>query len=181
MKILLSLIVIAIMGCGEPRNNFVMLVTVNNESSDQLKLTLETLTAEVNEALRCDVIAPLKSNGKRRVIELKYDDVRLKEMSEPNTSTLGAYLDNRFVPYANEEIIFQSTLASQFRGLRLHGVMLHELGHALGLEHEEGSIMSEQYDRAYNKTSAQMESFKSLIQKYGLNPCDIPGYSSPVN
>jgi predicted Zn-dependent protease len=55
----------------------------------------------------------------------------------------------------------------------LYGILLHELGHALGLEHEEESIMNEKYDGIYNKTSIQMESFNNLIQKYQLNPCDI--------
>jgi hypothetical protein len=112
MKILLSLVLVTVIGCGKPKNNLITLVEVNN-SSLKLQLVIKTLTKEVNEALHCEVIAPVQNDGKRRIIELKSDDKLLREVSklhEKESVAWAAYLDNKFVPYSNEEIVFQSKL-----------------------------------------------------------------------
>lgn len=196
MKILFALMLVAAVGCDE-RNNFVTLVTVNDSATDELTAMIATLTKEVNEELRCEVIGPAGPSDRRRIIELKSNDKLLKEyaeqsirekemkgqkLTEEERSVVpwGAYLDNEFVPYSHEEIIFQSRLESELYEPVLHGVLLHELGHALGLQHEEETIMAEYYSFTYNKRSFQLESFKDLIQKNQLNPCDIPGLPSLV-
>lgn len=122
---------------------------------------LEEITKDLNKAIGCSIIDSSKQ-AKRRWVTIRSDDPLLK--SVPN-HPWGMYM------YYSDEIVFLSKLKADEYKFAFRFVLLHELGHAFGLDHEPNTVMREQFDAKEMSYPKGVESLVALLNSHGKNPC----------
>jgi hypothetical protein len=152
--------------CGPPPNkNFIHLNIV--DTNDFVINSAIELMNDVNVATKCEIFGDNKT-GVRRQISLK----------EATPDKLPDDAIGLFDP--NTNTITLSDTLSKYYNRRFKPILLHEVGHSLGLDHVEGTFMSKQYNDGISYANA-LKQFTTMLNENGLNPCDLPKTILPPN
>jgi hypothetical protein len=160
-------IALAVSACNS--NNFLYVNPIG-----ETKEIVESSIPDVNKALGCAAwslmndtikISEKESLG-RREVRMFRDTEKLREFDEKAWGVFSVF-ENVIYLIGDENESFKLTYFKE--GLRF--IALHELGHAMGLEHEEGTVMNENYH--FMPYPQALESLVFLINKHGKNPCPL--------
>jgi hypothetical protein len=159
MKYLIITLVVSLLSCGpQKERNF---LHINILDTDERIIEVIAQTAkDINLATRCEIFGP-NHTGKRR-------QLLIKEVNDPKETKGGLAA---FDP-DTDEIAFLALLRIEEYEKYLHLIFLHELGHALGLKHVEGTVMGKELNINLNY-SEQLPVFSDLLTEHNLNPCDL--------
>jgi hypothetical protein len=160
----LILFSVLVSACGS-NNNFLFLTPTDN---DTFELLDKLIVPDFNKAIGCQAFSVnsqfVQVNKEeqitRRIVTIYHDTKMVKDYDKKAWGVFFADTD---------DIAFVEELDYEYFINGIKVVLLHELGHAMGLKHEENTIMNDGYE--YMPYDEAMQSLVALINKHKKNQC----------
>lgn len=160
-KIFVAVFLIVACGNGGIR----LQLMAGNPEDTKTTAYLSEISNEINQTLGCEatLVSQAKPNQNRRAIKVFESS---EVVAEQGDDIAAFYLSEEYATY---NYIFYST--DELAGMNIKVILIHELGHAFGLEHHEGTVMQERYKRGIKEDEAYLD-LKMLLDKKNINPCE---------
>jgi hypothetical protein len=180
MSKIINVLLVGLVACGEaPRINNLLLKGLDDQSVSYLNM----ITADVNEAIGCEALAISEDNIIRRtvsVLNVEPNDEYLKKLNVSGLYTSELELIRYFITRTStgfyttytkdgHKSLSEYTVTTVYSEPVILGILLHEVGHAMGLSHEQDSILSEQI--TYMPYIEAVQSLSYLLYKHNKIQC----------
>lgn len=158
----LSLLIVA--ACNG--NNF-LYVKAGDAQTNKL---LQVIVSDINASTGCKLLS--LDNGK----VLLSEDVEIERRFVSvirNSDELKLYHDGKDLgvfDYFSNQIFYSETFDFETFSEGIKFLLMHELGHAMGLEHTENTVMNAEYK--FMPYDAALESLIDLLNKHNKNQCN---------
>lgn len=156
-RLLITLLVIGNFEACRP-NNYLYLAGLDDTTNH----VLPEITRLVNSKLGCEAW---------KTGRVQYDKVSRRTIFITQNSKAVKDYDPYISGFYDQftEDIYYVELDLEYNKRIIEQILLHELGHAMRLDHEEGTIMAKA--RLNVDLEQGAESLANLLNKYDLNPC----------